>query len=138
MDPVTQAIVSAVAAGITGRVTDVAKQAVVDAYNALKGALKKRFGDDSKIVAAVNELEKEPDFEPNADAVAGRVAQVKADEDEEILAAAQALLDKLKAQPGGEGYIKQVVKDSIGVAQATGGGTATVTMGEVPEKKKKK
>ncbi len=131
MDPITMAIVAAVAAGVTAGATEVGKQAIVDAYSGLKTLLTDKFGSDSKVVAAVADFESEPDFEPNQTTLAGRVAQVKADKDPDIVAAAQALLDQLKAQPGGEQHIQTATGSYI--AQADRGGTATVSVNQPKE-----
>ncbi len=55
MDPITTAIVAALAA--------LSKDAIKDSYNALKSALKKKFGSESDLVDAVDKLEKKPDSE---------------------------------------------------------------------------
>ena len=60
MDPITMAIVSALAAGIGAGVPKVAEQAIVDGYNTLRSALKERFGKDSDVVEAVDRLEAKP------------------------------------------------------------------------------
>ena len=132
MDPITTAIVAALAAGVTSGVTEAGKKTVVDAYGKLKAMLKERLGDDSDVADAVEKLEKKPDSEPRKGLLHEAVTDAKADQDDEILAAAQALLEKIKAQPGGEEHIKQVVIDSKYVAQASGGGSATVTIGQLP------
>ena len=44
MDPVTTAIVVALAAGATSGVTEAGRKAIADAYEALKTLLKKKFG----------------------------------------------------------------------------------------------
>jgi len=128
MDPITAAIVAGIAAGAASGTTETAKQAIVDGYNGLKGLIRRKFGEDSKIVQAVAELESEPDFKPNQEALAGRVAQVKAEQDEELLKAAQELLEQVKAQPGGEKHVQQVIGSSH-VAQAMGEG-ATAIVGD--------
>lgn len=97
MDPITLAIVAALVGGLAG---GVAEGAVGSAYEVLKDALKRKHGNDSKLVQAVNTLEGEPNFEPNRTALAGRVEQAKADKDEELLVLAQQLtaaLEKTKA-----------------------------------------
>jgi hypothetical protein len=93
MDPITGAIVAALAAGVASGATEVGKKVIVDAYDALKAALKGKFGIESNIAKAVADLEADPDFEPNHDALAGRVAQAKAAEDAELRELAQALID---------------------------------------------
>ena len=56
MDAITLAIVTGLAIPLT-------KDALADAYAALKAALKKKFGDESDVVNAVEQLEKKPDSE---------------------------------------------------------------------------
>jgi hypothetical protein len=126
MDPITTAIVAALAAGAVSGATEVGKQALVDAYGELKSRIEKKFGKESKIVKAVQELEDEPDFEPNRKALAGRVEQSKASQDGEILAAARALLEQIEARPGGEQHVMTATGSYI--AQADRGGTATVSV----------
>jgi len=133
MDPITAAIVAGIAAGAASGTTEAAKQAIVDGYNGLKGLIKRKFGDDNELVEAVDKLEKKPDSEPRKGMVQEAVADAKADQDEEILAAAQALLERVKAQPGGEKHVQQVIGSSY-VAQASHGGTATVSVGKREEK----
>lgn len=93
MDPITTAIVAALASGLATGIGKVSETIVPDAYNALKQLLKKKFGEKSELVEAVNKLEQEPDFNPNKETLAGRVAQKEADKDPEVLQAAQKLLD---------------------------------------------
>ncbi len=98
MDPITAAIV----AGVTAGAADVAPQAVKDAYGALKGALKRKFGADSKIVNAVNDVQEEPDYEPNQQDLAGRVKQTNAASDSELLELAKALVEALQTTTQGQ------------------------------------
>ena len=102
MDPITGAIVAALAVGVASGATEVGKKVIVDAYKALKAAIEKKYGDDDKITKAVTDLESEPDFKPNQDALAGRVEQAKAADDPQLQQLAQALLDALKDTPAGE------------------------------------
>ncbi len=102
MDPITVAIVAALTAGVASGITDVGKKAIVDGYEALKAALKRKFGTDSKVVQAVAAVESEPNFKPNQDALAGRLAAAQADQDQELLSIAQALLEALQRTPEGK------------------------------------
>jgi len=95
MDPITLAIVAALAGGV-------AEGVVASAYNALKDALKKKHGADSKIVQAVNAVEEEPDFKPNQETLAGRVEQVHAAQDQELLTLAQQLVAALEKTAAGQ------------------------------------
>ncbi len=64
MDPITTSIVAALAVGVAGSAKQVGHKAFVDAYDALKAAIKNKYGIDSNIAQAVTKLEQEPDFEP--------------------------------------------------------------------------
>jgi hypothetical protein len=104
MDPITSAFIAALsvgAAGIAKEITEVGKKAVGDAYGALKSAIRKKFGGDSKVINAVEVLEKEPDFEPNQLALAGRISQVKAAEDDDLLTLVAELKSALEGTPEG-------------------------------------
>ena len=62
---------AALAAGVASGAGEVGKKVVVDAYGALKTAIKKKYGGESKIAQAVSAVEDEPEFKPNQDALAG-------------------------------------------------------------------
>ena len=102
MDPVTGAIVAALAAGVASGATKVGEKVIVGAYDALKAALKKKYGEDSKVAHAVAAVEEEPDFKPNQEALAGRIEQAKAADDPQLQQLAQALLDALKDTSAGK------------------------------------
>ncbi|MGB8646710.1 MAG: hypothetical protein WCF84_15830, partial [Anaerolineae bacterium] len=61
MDPITAAILAAITAGLTAGSTDVAKTALVDAYTAFKDLLKRKLGDESDVVEAVEKIESKPE-----------------------------------------------------------------------------
>ena len=119
MDPITGAIVAAFASGALGGATEVGKKVIVDAYEALKAAIKQKYGEDSKIAQAVAGVEAEPDFKPNQDALAGRVEQANATGDEELVKLAQALLEALKETHKGQEAVSkyniQATDSEIGV-----------------------
>jgi ubiquinone biosynthesis protein UbiJ len=102
MDPITGAIVATLAAGVASGAGEVGKKVVVDAYSALKAAIKKKYGTESKVAQAVTAVEEEPDFEPNQQALAGRVEQVDAAEDPELQELAQKLLEALEETSQGK------------------------------------
>lgn len=95
MDPITAAIVAALAAGV-------AEGAGATAYKALKEAIQKKFGKDSKLAQAVEIVEDEPEFEPNQATLAGRVEQAEAVKDEELIKLAQQLLKAVEETAQGE------------------------------------
>ena len=132
MDPVSAAIIAGLAAGVAKGVTDVGQKLMVDAYAALKGALQHKFGPDSDLVEAVEHLEKKPEAEARRKGVEEEVKAAQADQEPEVLAAAEALLDKLKAQPEGAERVQMIARGSY-IAQASHGGTATVNVNQPPK-----
>ena len=99
MDVITTAITSALGG--------LCKDAVKDSYNALKSALKRKFGSESDLVDAIDKLEKTPEREDRQATVKAEVEIAKVEDEPEILKLAQDLLDKIKEQPGGQQIIKQ-------------------------------
>ena len=100
MDAITLAIVTGLAIPLT-------KDAIADAYAALKAALKKKFGDESEVVNAVEQLEKKPDSEGRKATLQEEVENAKVNDDPEIVKLAQDFLNQLKEQPGGQQVITQ-------------------------------
>jgi HetE-like protein len=131
MDPITAAIVAALAAGALSGVTEVGKNLLVDAYNGLKAKLKERLGEQSRVVKSVEFLEGAPDSEASKALVHEAVVAAKADQNPELQQAAQKLLEQVKAQPGGEQHVMNAI--GTGIAQADRGSTATVNMNRPPE-----
>lgn len=131
MDPVTTAIVAALATGVASGMTKFGESVIVDAYEALKTALKQKFGVDSNLAEAVNNLENKPDSAGRKETLREEVISAKADQDPDVLKAAQALLDQLKAQPDGEQHIQTAIGNYI--AQADRGGVATVSVNQPQE-----
>jgi glycyl-tRNA synthetase beta subunit len=123
MDPVTLAIVSALA---SGAVSGVAEKMVKEAYNVLRHKLKSTFGKDSELVKSVERLEARPDSNARRALVQEEVTIAKAEQYEEVLRAAQVLLGTIKDQPEGEKVIQQAIGNNI--AQASGGSTASVNV----------
>jgi hypothetical protein len=134
MDPVTMAIISAVEAGANSAAGDVAKTALVDCYDGLKALLKKKFGSESDVAEAVDKLEDKPGAKGRRQTVEDEIAAVKASADPELLAAARALLDQVKAMPGAQHTVQ--IASGTGIAQASGGSSANVTFhGSLPPSK---
>jgi hypothetical protein len=123
MDPITTAIVSALASDLT-------KAAIKNSYNALKNALKKKFSSESDLVDAVDKLEKKPNSEGRKATLQEEVNNAKINDDPEILQLAQDLLDQLKEQPGGQQVITQTISN---VKYAATSGTGTASIGNVTE-----
>ena len=111
MDPITTAILAALAAGAVSGATKVGEQVVSDAYAKLKELLGKKFGAKSKVVKAVKDLEANPKSAARKEVVKEEVAAAKADQDKELLQAAQALIKSVKALPGGIQIIQTAIGD---------------------------
>ena len=136
MDPITQAIVGAVAAMLKSEVgkamlTEVGKTAITDAYNHLKALLSKKFGGESDVVHAVNEVEATPDSAGRKATLQEEVAAAKADQDQEVLQASQALLHLLRETPEGGQHVQTATGSYI--AQADRASSASVTIGRTLE-----
>ena len=125
MDPVTMAIVVALAAGVTSGATEVGKKVIVDAYEALKTVIKDKYGDHSALAEAVANAEKKPSSEARQTVLQEEVKATQAHQDPEVLKAAQALLGKLEDQPGASTIIQQQAGDNaVQIGQV--GGDATI------------
>ena len=111
MDPITAAIVAALAAGAVSGASKVAEQAISDAYGKLKELLGKKFGAKSKVVKAVKELEANPKSEARKAVVKEELSTVKAHKDTDLLKAAQVLMKAIKAKPGGEQIVQMAMGD---------------------------
>lgn len=126
MDPITAALLSALAFGVAGGLSETGKQLIPDAYKALKAALQQKFGVDADLLKAVDDLEKKPDSQGRAATVQEEVAAAGADKDPELLKLAQALQAALQQQ-GGAGQ-QATLSGSGAIAQ--GGGSATAATGQ--------
>jgi hypothetical protein len=115
--------VGAITFGVTAGLADVGKKAISDAYHFLKSVITKKFGRNSKLADAVDELEKNAESDSQKQAVLQEVQLCKAYEDTDVLNAAQVLLGLLKAQGGVES-----IQSATGnyIAQAAGGSSASV------------
>lgn len=71
MEPITTTIVTALAAGAVAAGKDVATSAIKSAYEALKGAIARRFG---KAVPFVEAVEANPESEPEKQVLANQLA----------------------------------------------------------------
>lgn len=128
MDPITMAIVAAAGAGMLKGVGAASERVVGDTYAALKKLLTQKFGAESDVIKAAEAVEARPDSAGRKTTLEEEVVAVKADQDPALRAAAQAVLDEIKAQPGGEAHIQQAIGSYI--AQADRGGTASVRVND--------
>jgi hypothetical protein len=119
MDLITTAIIAALA--------KVVGSAVSDAYEALKAAIVNRFGQDSDLTAAVESLEQEPDSKERQETLRKEVAAAKADKDEEVIKAAETVLNRVQALPQGQQVIQQTWYGSNNIVSGSG----NVTVGNI-------
>lgn len=94
MEPVTL-IVAAIALGASDGARETTKQAVGDAYMAVKGWITNRY---SSVTAEIGGLEREPDEELRRALLAKKLDQAGAGDDVELLSLAQALLVAVEDQ----------------------------------------
>jgi hypothetical protein len=133
MDPITTAIVAALVAGITQGTTKVGENAISSAYEALKTVIKRKLGTDSKVTRAIQYLEEEPESEGYRAVLKEQIAKAKADQDSDILKAANLLKETISATPDGEKHIMNAVGSNI--AQADRGSTSTVHVNQAKDEK---
>lgn len=119
MDPIT-VILAALVAGTAKAAGDAAP----DAYKGLKALIQKKFAGKPEAEMALTQHEKKPEVwkEPLKEAL----VETGADNDEEILKAAQELLNQVKEQPGGQQIINQTISN-VKYAATSGSGNATIS-----------
>ncbi|MEM1400181.1 MAG: hypothetical protein AAGF58_09885 [Pseudomonadota bacterium] len=127
MEPISTAIIAAIAAGAVSGATEVGKAAIVDAYKGLKALIVRSFGADSDAAEAIEKLEQQPDRDDRRATVATELALAGAGDNPAIVEAAEALLKQIQAQPGGGQTVQNA--QGYGIAQASGNSTATVNIG---------
>lgn len=126
MDPVTAAIVAALTSGVVGGASKVGEKILVDAYEALKKAIKHKLGVDSAVAKAVESLEVKPDSSARRQVLNEEVVAASIDKDHDILKAANDILDYMNSQPS----LAQHVQNAVGqyIAQADRGSTASINI----------
>jgi hypothetical protein len=120
MDPIFAVIIAAV-----GKLSE---SVVKEGYETLKAVLQRKFGKNSDLSEAVEKLEKNPTSSGRKQTLREELATAKADQDAELIQAAQALLEKIRELPGGEQIIQQTVTGNQNIFSGTG--DVTVTIGE--------
>ncbi|HEX8682945.1 MAG TPA: hypothetical protein VF707_11565 [Ardenticatenaceae bacterium] len=133
MDPIVlvTTIVAALTLGVAQGARQVGEAAVVDSYNALKAVLRRKFGDQSDVVEAVDKLEARPDSEGRWTMLKEEIEATSAHQDPDVQQAAQALQQQIAAQPGGQQQLQQI-QQAIGsnIAQNLGSGSASVNVNQ--------
>src|SRR5215472_2805140 len=104
MDTVTQAIISAV----TYSLANVGSQAVRDAYQGLRALIVRKFGGESRLIRAVDDVESDPESKAFRSVLEEQVAKVDAAQDADIREAASRLLSQVGKLPNGEQHIMTI------------------------------
>ena len=124
MDPITAALVAALAAGAT----EVGKTAVVDAYNGVKALIKRKFG-QTELPEAIEKLEKRPESKGRQETVNEEIEMAKADKDPEIMKEIENLQEVIQQVPNVQEklarYNLTIINSKIGLI----GDNATITGG---------
>lgn len=138
MEPIATAIIAAITAGVTTGAMQAGQQAISDAYAGLKQLIAKKLGEPSEVTAAIDGLEKRSKSQSRQDTLSEELQLAKADEDQELVRAAEDLLRLLKA-PGDKSpghTIQMAIGKAIGVANNNS--TATVEINSTKPQKRKK
>jgi hypothetical protein len=125
MDPITTAIVAALSAGAVSGLTETSKTAITDAYTGLKSLLVKKFGARSNVVQAIDHLEARPESAGRKETLQEEMTAVNAEQDDELLTAAQHVLTLLHPQQAGLG--KFTIQNNAPVQGQTIGDHNTIT-----------
>ncbi len=120
MDPLT-IIVGALVAGAAAGATDVATEAIKDAYAGLKRLVIDHFGQKADVAHAIDKVEQKPEAKPYEDVLQLELQNAGADKDEEVVGQAQALLDLLKQSGALSGAQYQIIVSGSGAAAVAGG-----------------
>ncbi|MCI5193906.1 MAG: hypothetical protein D3915_12400 [Candidatus Electrothrix sp. AU1_5] len=113
MEPIITTIAAAVALGAGAGLKDTASKAVTDAYNGLKKLIQDRYKNDKGITFAVEHVSEEPEEESRRKMLEAALTGAGADKDTELVTAAEAVLDAVKDQPGGEEAVQQIVNQQV-------------------------
>jgi hypothetical protein len=92
---VTTAILAAIEAGVRQGGTDIVANTIVDGYARLKDLLKRKFGNESDVINAIDKLEDTPDSPMRRRTVAEKVTVIPVAHDRESISAPEALLEQI-------------------------------------------
>ncbi len=134
METVAAAIVAALTAGAAGGISEVAKKAVSDGYSGLKALIDKKFGGHGDVTAAIKNLQAKPESPGRQQTLTEELKATNAFADQELLSAAQSLLELIKALPQESQNVQNIVGNFNAQAR---GGTASVSVVAPPPPKKK-
>ncbi len=114
MDPVSL-VVAALVAGLTAGLTDTAKVAITDTYNALKARLQKKVETKDEAKEALTSVEKKPASEARQAVLKEELAGLELEKDTELLTLAKTLLEKLDEKGAQAGKYNITIGSAQGV-----------------------
>jgi hypothetical protein len=118
MDPITAAILAVLPA----LASDVVKSGVKDAYDGLKAAIRRKWGDAAPISKAIAAIEEDPKSKAQAAVLEEKVGAVKAVEDAEVAQALRQLHEQMKTHGiGGEAVARIAINITGGTVQGVVG-----------------
>lgn len=103
------AVVSAVISGVV-------EAGVSGLYIDLKALIKRKLGEHNPVSNAIEEVEADKESEGQKMVLAEKVKKAGLDQDTEVVAAAQKLIEQIKAQPGGANVVQTVIGNYNAVA----------------------
>jgi hypothetical protein len=112
MDPISTAFIAALA--------KLSEPVIKDSYDALKNLVASKFGKNHNVVSAIEDAEKNLDSAGRKEILREEIEKSGAANDDEIVKAAQALIEKIKLQPDGQQVIHQTVSGDHNIFSATG------------------
>lgn len=128
MDPLSL-IVTAVATGAALGLKPTVEQAIKDAYAGLKQLIIDRYGDRGDVAEAVENVESKPESEGRKAVLQEELEEAGAAEDEDVLEAAQALLEKADPEGAETGCYRVTVTasdHSVAVGRDVHGSVTTI------------
>lgn len=138
MDPITAAILAAIAAGAAAGLSDAAKTVIADAYTGLKSLVKNKLGDDNEVTQAIVAVEAKPESIGRKETLKEEVLNAKIDQDANLQAMAMALLEKVKATPAGTQIIQSVTGNNNYLVAGTGNSLTVNNYTPAPADEQKK
>lgn len=108
--------------------TELCKKGVSEAYEKVKSLIKARFGDKSRVVQALAEVEENPTSTPHQELLRIELSKAGADKTPELELAAKDILKLIEEQPGGVRYVQTVTGNSNITAQ-----NSTITIHNGPK-----
>ncbi|MCI5159187.1 MAG: hypothetical protein D3906_12305 [Candidatus Electrothrix sp. AUS1_2] len=113
MEPVITTIAAAVALGAAAGLKDTASKAVTDAYTGLKKLIQDRYNKNADVTDALDYLVKKPEAEGRQQELAKALQEAGADQEPELIHAAEAVLAEVEKQPGGEEAVSHIINQLI-------------------------